>query len=157
MRSISTILLLGLSLFTALILETKMSAGFTAELIIILLSIIFMAGVIFGLWIDAEWAYPLASILFAAGLANLAWLFYHTHSFLAFAFGLLVNVAGLVLCIINNDEPPRSYAATLETYDIADIKQELEDLRASRKQSPAKRKTKKTKKRRKKKTKKKRR
>lgn len=153
-KNIVTILLIGLSLFTALILETKMSTHYTAELVIILIGLIFLAGVIFGLWIDAEWAYPLASVMFAVGLANLIWLFSATGAFLPFAFGLIVNVAGLVMCIVGTTSEPSS-VQRLETYDIDEIKQELNQIRAAR---ASKKKTKrKTKKSRKRKTKKRRR
>ncbi len=108
-------ILIGLSLFNALMLESRMGANFALELVLILIGAILMAGIIFGLWIEELWAYPLTMIVFAAALINLAWLFYSTQAFLTFAFGLLVNVAGLVICLVGLEQPME--IQELETYE----------------------------------------
>jgi uncharacterized membrane protein len=100
MKSFVITILLGLSFFTALMLESNMGTHFAIELVLILIGTILMAGIIFGFWIEEPWAYPLTTIVFAAALINLVWLFYSTNAFLTFAFGLLVNVAGLVMCLV---------------------------------------------------------
>ena len=110
------VILLGLSLFTALLLEAKMTSGFVPELVLILIGIILTAGIVFGLWIEEPWAYPLAIVLFAASLINLLWLFSNTNTFLTFAFGLLVNVAGLVICMASMERI--EMLDSLETYKI---------------------------------------
>ena len=110
------IILLGLSMATALLLESKMTTGYMMELVLILISIIFVTGILFGLWIEEPWAYPLSMLLFAASLANIVWLFVETKVFLTFAFGLLVNVAGLVMCIASLSQ--LEDLKSLETYEI---------------------------------------
>ena len=66
-------------------LETNMTTAFSAELVIILIGIILTAGVLFGLWMEAPWAFPLSTLLFAAALANMLWMFAMTKIFLIFA------------------------------------------------------------------------
>ncbi len=115
MKITVSVILLGLSLFTGLVLETRMGTGYTIQLVIILIGIILTAGIIFGLWMDAEWAYPLSTLVFALSLANLVWQFSATKAFLPFAFGLLVNVAGLVMCIASVGNAMSMHE--LETYE----------------------------------------
>ncbi len=115
MKSFVITILVGLSLFTALMLESRMTANFAIELVLILIGAILMTGIIFGFWIEEPWAYPLTTILFAAALVNLVWLFFSTSSFLTFAFGLLVNVAGLVMCLAGMERPMD--LQELETYE----------------------------------------
>ncbi len=116
-KLIITSILLGLSFFVALKLESQMATGYMGELVLIILGLIFMSGIIFGLWIEAEWAYSFGIIFFAAALANLLWLFFTTKIFLTFAFGLLVNVAGLVISLVSiESETP--WEEALETYDV---------------------------------------
>lgn len=105
MKSFVITILLGLSFFTALMLESHMGTNFAIELVLIFIGTILMAGIIFGFWIEEPWAYPLTTILFAAALINTAWLFFSTNAFLTFAFGLLVNVAGLVMCLVGMERP----------------------------------------------------
>ncbi len=116
MKSLATIILLGISLLTALLLESSMTGGYAAQLAMIIVGIILTTGVIFGLWIEAEWSYPLGLIIFAAALANLLWLFKLTNNQLTFVFGILVNVAGLVMCLVSLKEIPEW--AQLETYEV---------------------------------------
>lgn len=116
-KSFVITILLGLSLLTALMLESRMTHYFALELVLILIGIILMTGIIFGFWIEEPWAYPLTTILFAAALVNLAWLFFLTKAFLTFAFGLIVNVAGLVLCLVNMERAVE--LQELETYEAS--------------------------------------
>ncbi len=115
MKSFVITILLGLSLFTALMLESNMTANFAVELVLILIGTILMAGIIFGFWIEEPWAYPLTTILFAAAMVNLVWAFISTNAFLTFAFGLLVNVAGLVMCLVSLERSMEMHE--LETYE----------------------------------------
>ncbi|VVB80971.1 Uncharacterised protein [uncultured archaeon] len=114
-KMIVTVLLLGLSLFTALILESRMNTGYAIQLAIILIGAILMACALFGLWIEAEWSYPFTLIVFALSLANLVWAFTSTKAFLPFTFGLLISVAGIVMCLASTG----AYSLEeLETYEI---------------------------------------
>lgn len=115
MKSFVITILLGLSLFTALMLESRMDSNFAIELVLVLIGAILMAGVIFGFWIEEPWVYPLTTVLFAAALVNLVWLFFSTKAFLTFAFGLLVNVAGLVMCLVGIERAVE--LQELETYE----------------------------------------
>lgn len=117
MKIFVMVILLGLSLLTALTLESHMKAGYSAELVLIVIGIILTAGILFGLWIDEPWTYPLTTLIFAASLANLVWLFTETQVFLTFAFGLLVNVAGLVMCLISMEKNMPWHE--LETYEVS--------------------------------------
>ncbi|MBW2969791.1 hypothetical protein KY309_01665 [Candidatus Woesearchaeota archaeon] len=114
-KFIVTIILLGLSLLTALVLESYLKTGYAVQLVLILIGIILTAGIIFGLWIELEWAYPFTMLFFALALADMVWMFAETKAFLPFAFGLLVNVAGLVLCIASIET---TALQELETYEI---------------------------------------
>ncbi len=120
MKIFTTTILLALSLLTALLFETKMSIGNAFELLAIVVGIIIAFGILFSLWIEAEWAYPLAILFFAAATANLLWLHLELKTFLLFAFGLLVNVAGMVVAFasIENEQ----WEEPLETYEIKDKK-----------------------------------
>lgn len=115
MKYFAIIILLGLNLLTTLFLQSFLPTGYVLPLVLILIGTILMAGTIFGLWIEEQWAYSLATIIFAASLIHIAWLFYNAQAFLTFAFGLLVNIAGLVLCLVNSS--PDEWQE-LETYEI---------------------------------------
>ncbi len=108
------VILLGLSLFTALLLEANMGALAAVELVLMLIGLIATAAIIFGFWIEEAWPYTLSIIFFAASLANTVWLFTSTKIFLVFAFGLLVNVAGMVMCMVNMGQAV--HPKELETY-----------------------------------------
>ena len=116
MKVITTTLLIALSLVVSLSLETRMTTGYVFELAVILIGIIVSLGILFGLWIDAEWAYPLAILLFAAATANIVWQFALTKTFMVFAFGLLVNIGGMVLCFVSLDD--YQWDDPVEVYDI---------------------------------------
>lgn len=113
-----TVILLGLNLFGALLLETSMPKYFGWEILFICAMGLLTFAAYFGLWIDESWAYPLSSLLFAASLINVVLLFYLTDTFLTSAFALLVNIAGLVICLasIKNTE---QFAGSLETYEVS--------------------------------------
>jgi hypothetical protein len=113
------ILLLGLNLFAALLLESRMAHYFAWEILFICIIGLVTFAVMFGLWIDESWAYPLSSILFALSLVNVVWMFYMTSTFITSAFALLVNIAGLVICLasIHKQAP---WTGELETYEVPD-------------------------------------
>lgn len=123
-KAVITCILLGLSLMTALLLESQIGSGVKYQLIFILVGILLSAGVLVGFMSQSSWAYPLAILMFVLSLANVLWLFAATRSLLGFAFGILVNVIGLVLCLVSI-EPARVEPYTdefgspvnLETYE----------------------------------------
>ena len=118
MSAFMAIILLGLNLFAALMLETKMPKYYGWEILSICIIGLVTFAVLFGLWIDEPWAYPLSSILFALSIANVVWLFHVTDTFTTSAFALLINIAGLVICLasIHGIAP----SASLETYDVSE-------------------------------------
>lgn len=113
-----TVILLGLNLFAALLLETRMPSYFGWEVLFICIMGLLTFAAYFGLWIDELWAYPMSSILFALSLVNVVWLFYLTDTFLTSAFALLVNIAGLVICLASIQNTTQ-LAGSLETYDVS--------------------------------------
>ena len=124
-KAIITCILLALSLMTALVLESRIGSGVKVQLVLILIGILLSAGILFGLIMRHSWTYPPGILMFVLSLANLLWLFAVTHSLLGLAFGILVNVVGLVLCLVSIDtaevEPyTEDYLspASLETYDV---------------------------------------
>ena len=132
-KSIVTAVLLGLSLLTALGLESRMSEGIAAELTVIFLGSLFSGAILFGLLTRKQWAYPLSALLFVLFLANLLWLFISTRELLGFAFGILVNIAGIIVCLMSM-EYGRSFG--LETYNIESYG--LEPLKRKRGRPPKK-------------------
>lgn len=120
MKFFTIIILLGLNLFTALLLQSNLTTNYVLPLVAILIGIIITAGIIFGMWIEENWAYPITTIVFALSLINITWLFYQTETFLIFAFGLLVNVSGLVICLVGMENQANWHE--LETYEIKNKK-----------------------------------
>ncbi len=119
MGAFMAIILLGLNLFAALLLETKMPKYYGWEILFICIIGLVTFAVLFGLWIDEPWAYPLSSILFALSIANVVWLFHITDTFTTSAFALLINIAGLVICLANiRQQAP--VTGSLETYEVSE-------------------------------------
>lgn len=115
-KSLIISVLLGVSLLTALWLESRISASISAQLTLIFLGIIVSGAVLFGLMMHRQWAYPLGALLFVLSIANVLWLFALTRSVLGLAFSILINVIGLVFCIVCVE---REYSgASLETYEL---------------------------------------
>ena len=125
-KAIITGILLALSLMTALLLESRITSGVKYQLVFIFLGILVSAAIVFGLIMQRAWAYPLGIVVFVLSLANILWLFVASRSLLGFAFGILVNVIGLVICLLNLEtghvEPYHddyTSPVNLETYDIS--------------------------------------
>ena len=114
MHIFATILLISLSLVSALILETQLTNWAALEIIIILFASLFVTTLLFGLWLDEPWAKPLGMVYFSLMIANLLWMFAFVKTFIPFVFGILVNVSGIVLAIasIERMEAP----VDIETY-----------------------------------------
>ena len=121
MKIITIAILIALSLLTALILETKIHSYVAIEIILLGVGILASLIILFGLWIETDWAYPLAIIFFAISSANILWLFMSTKTFLTFTFGVLVNVSGMVICLASLKEST-PWAPQLETYDAKEAK-----------------------------------
>jgi hypothetical protein len=121
MKVITTAILIALSLLTALILETKIKSYVAIEIILIGIGVFAALIILFGLWIETDWAFPLASIFFALSAANILWMFLTTKTFLTFAFGVLVNVAGLVICMASLKQAT-PWNQPLETYEAKNDK-----------------------------------
>src|SRR3989338_7382213 len=100
LSSLATMLLLGLSLISAIIMELNMTSKYALELAIILIIGIITASAIAQLIKKDEHAYTLSIIIFCASILNLVWLFIETSAFLTGMFALIVNVAGIVLCAV---------------------------------------------------------
>jgi len=114
----AAVVLLALSLVIAFFLEARMAYGATLEIILLIISIVAAVAVVLGLWLEAEWAWPVATMVFSAYLANLIYLFYASKALLLFALSLIVNVGGLVLCMLSTEAS--EFASALETYEAED-------------------------------------
>lgn len=108
---------MAVSLGVTVILQTKMKAFWWLEFLLLMGAGIFILGMFFGLWVDAEWGFPLATILFALALANVMWLYSIVNNFTLFAAGILVNITGIVVSMtgIGRIDPE------IETYDVDHI------------------------------------
>ena len=127
-KTIVTTLLLGISLFTALALSAQTSS--TSELAFLFIAIILSAGALFGMWMDEHWTFTLSMFIFGALALNMLWLYFTTHVILLFAFGLLVNACGFVICFMHAESPLNLETYhSIETYDINDVKRDLEQIK----------------------------
>ncbi len=116
-KALVTVILIGLSLFTALLFITKATGSMTWNFILFTLGFLLAMLIIFGLWLEEEWAYTLSILFFAGGMAYLIWLFVITRSLLPFTFGILVSVSGMVVSIAET----KASESEVETYNVKPI------------------------------------
>jgi len=121
-KYIIIVLLMGLSLFTTIHQQTTMQNGYIISFLGTLATIMLMIATIFLLWIEEPIGYTVSTALFTLAILNTAWLFYKINTFTVFAFGLLINTAGLVLSITRTEENQE-----LETYELPKYKTETYD------------------------------
>ena len=120
MRTFTLFILMALNILTAISLETQMGTGYLVEIFFILVIIAASTTTLIGAWQEKRWSYPTATILFSASLANTIWLYFATKTITGFAFGVLINSAGVVLSILSIKNT--SWARILETYGEAETK-----------------------------------
>gem|GEM_PF-2918667 len=111
-----TVILLGLSALSLLAIETTMTTYFNLQLFITVAFGLALAGILFGLFTESNWAQPASTLVFALALANLVVIFSFNKAFLPLAFGALVNVSGIVLTTVG---AKKGFDwSILETYEI---------------------------------------
>ena len=110
------VVLLALSFISALLFGPKLESAIL-ELVLLLIGIIASGFVLYGLLKETNWAWPAATILFSALLANIVYLFLSTGDFLLFAVSLIINTAGMVLTMLAVEDG-FLWSTGLETYDI---------------------------------------
>jgi hypothetical protein len=118
-RFLIVTILLGLNLLISLFLETKLKTYFGLELVLVLLGIILSALVLGSISRKESWSWPSATVLFAALLGNLVFLFLQTRTFLLFIVGVVLTVVGLatsVLSVPDANGNEHFYDAPVETY-----------------------------------------
>lgn len=135
MRVLTIVILMAISLGATLMLQAKMTGLWWLEWLILIGAGLFILAMFFGLWVEAEWAYPFSTVVFALALANLLWLYTRTHDFTVFAFGLLATIGGVVLSLsgIGGREEPEA----IQTYDVPE--KEAEPKKTAKKKTAKKR------------------
>lgn len=121
MRILAIILFMAINLAIAITLQTMMTSLWWVEFLLLLAAGPFLLALFFGLWVDAEWSYPYATILFALSLANILWLHANVGHFQLFGAGLFVNIAGIIASFARPAQPTSFAPAPepqLETYDV---------------------------------------
>lgn len=122
MRVLAIVILMAIGLGATLMLTSQMTGYWWIEWLVLMAAGLFILAMFFGLWVDAEWAYPMATVLFALSLANMLWLYTKTYNFTVFAFGLLANIAGVVLSLTGIGAPEEK--DEIETYDAKPVETE---------------------------------
>jgi len=118
MRILTLVILMAVNLGAALLMMKKMRGPWWIEYLILGIAGLVILGGFFGLWVDAEWAYPLMTIIFALSLANLLWLYMYVKYLTVFALGLLANITGVVISMTGlGGAKQMSTDEFLETYD----------------------------------------
>lgn len=121
-RTITIILLIFLNFLGAMFIETKLKTNFTLELVFIVIGLIIAFGVIIGIGMNLNWAWPMSTIMFSLFLANAVFLYLNQKAFLTFALMMFFNTVGLLIAVISIEEEDdfteENYP--LETYDFDD-------------------------------------
>lgn len=94
---VASVLIVFLSLWSMLYLETSLENYFFFELFILLLMIILFTGALYGIASKKEWAWKLSFALFIAGSLNSFLLYAETRLTMPFFVALLSNFAGISL------------------------------------------------------------
>ena len=124
---IAAVLIVFLSLWSALYLETSLKSYFVLELFVIVILLIVSAGILYAIFTGKTWAWNASAVFFLAGLINSIFLYFGTRSVSPFLIALFSNLAGLALAGSNsfNAEPVNnSYGeknelfASLEPYNL---------------------------------------
>lgn len=119
MRVLTLVILMAINLGAAIMLMNRMKKFWWIEFLIMMAAGLFILAGFFGMWVDAEWSYPLMTILFALSLANILWLYSNVHYLSVFGLALLANITGVVLSMtkINKEQETDDL---IETYDVSE-------------------------------------
>jgi len=119
MRVLTLVILMAINLGAAIMLMSRMKKFWWVEFLILMAAGLFILAGFFGMWVDAEWSYPLMTILFALSLANILWLYTNVHWLSVFGLALLANITGVVLSMTKISQEP-DMDDLLETYDVGE-------------------------------------
>lgn len=119
MRILTLVILMAINLGAAIMLMSRMKKFWWVEFLILMIAGLFILGGFFGMWVDAEWSYPMMTILFALSLANILWLYTHVSHVTVFGLALLANITGVVLSMTRVEKDP-DIDDLIETYDLPD-------------------------------------
>ncbi len=122
MRAFAIVILMGLNLAAALLLESKLGVFYWIEGIVILCAMAIIGVQFLAMWLDADWAYPMATILFSLSLVNLLVLYQYVPWFKVFAVGIVVNLLGIVISSIGGSRCEDD--DEIETYDEEEHEEE---------------------------------
>ena len=119
MRVLTIVILMAINLGAAIMLMSRMKGTWWLEFLILMAAGLFILAGFFGMWVDAEWSYPLMTILFALSLANILWLYTNVHWLSVFGLALLANIRGVVLSMTKLSKEP-DVEDLIETYDVGE-------------------------------------
>lgn len=130
MRALAIVILMGLNLVAAFMLTSKMGPYYWIEILLLLIAMGFIGIQFLAMWLDAEWSYPLATILFSLSLINLLWLYSAVNYFKVFAAGIVFNLLGIVVSSVGTKKEEES--EELETYDEEEEPEDDEEEKPKR-------------------------
>ena len=113
---VASLILLLINFVIALRLEKRLKLNAELELVVLLVLLLVSLVVLFGVYKNKKWGWPVATILFSLNGANYVFLFSNLGGSLSLWAGALVNVFGLLVGILGIETyiPEES---ELETYD----------------------------------------
>lgn len=157
-RFIAFLALIGLSFISALLFEARMTKGFSVELVVIFIGVIFSIIAAVSLLEGESGGWFLATLIFGAALVNAIVLFLIVKSFALLILAIVVNITGMIFSVLSaadmdDEDYDTKDIGGLETYgDIEDEDDDIERVKPKRsyKKRKAKRKTTKKKSKRKK-------
>jgi len=118
--------LIVLNAAAAVYMETHMASWYRLEMLVILVGLLASLIVMIALAVEAEWAWPLATIFFSLAIANLVFEFSISRRYIAFLVALVLNVFAFLISILSvgevEPEPlpesPPPAAPSVETYEV---------------------------------------
>ncbi len=96
---IAWVMVVFLSLWSALYLETGLENYFVLELFVILLLIIISVGILYSLAAGKEWVWGALLIFFAVSIINSILVYLEAGNTTPFMLALFVNIAGIIMAV----------------------------------------------------------
>ena len=115
-RFIALLALFALSFVSALMFESKMTKGYTVELIVIFLGVIFAIIAAASLLNGEAGGWFLATLIFGAALVNGIILFLIVKSFALLILAVIVNITGMIFSVLSAADTDED-DFNIETYD----------------------------------------
>ncbi len=133
-RFIAFLALIGLSFISALLFEGRMAKGFTVELIIIFIGVVFAIIATASLLEGESSGWFLGTLIFGAALVNGIVLFLLTKSFSLLILAVVVNITGMIFSVLSaaesdDEDDFDDEDFNIETYNIEDEDEEIEKVK----------------------------